>query len=139
MRDATGRQRQPAANRHSVPGRHGQCIPGGGDQRPHRQIQTRDITAIGMLEQLTETHRLSPFPQVLATERPDRTASYLMQGYVAVLLEGSPYANIMPTTLWALMSTPEDVYSSSRKETWYGSFGIWVRFCPSCCLGISYP
>lgn len=75
------------------------------------QIQTRDITAIGMLEQLTETHRLSPFPQVLATERPDRTASYLMQGYVAVLLEGSPYANIMPTTLWALMSTPEDVYS----------------------------
>ena len=74
------------------------------------QVDTRVTTGIGMLEQLTEAHRLSPFPQVLSTERPDRAAAYLMQGFVAVLLEGSPYANIMPVTLWALMSSSEDTY-----------------------------
>lgn len=74
------------------------------------QVDTRVTLGMGMLEQLTERHRLSPFPQILSTERPDRAANYIMQGFVAVLLEGAPFANIMPTTLWALMASPEDAY-----------------------------
>lgn len=74
------------------------------------EVDTRMVVNTGILEQLTEHHGLSPFPQVLSTERPDRAASHLMQGYVAVLLEGSPFANIMPTTLFALMSSSEDIY-----------------------------
>lgn len=74
------------------------------------KVDTRLIIADGMLEQLTEKRGLSPFPQVLSTERPDRVASALMEGQVAVLLDGSPYANIMPTTLSALMTSAEDIY-----------------------------
>ncbi len=72
------------------------------------QIETRVITSAGAIEQLTETRQLSPFPQLLSTERPDRTAYMIMQGHVAVLLEGNPYANVMPATFFTLMSTPED-------------------------------
>ena len=74
------------------------------------EVDTRMVMNTGILEQLTEQHRLSPFPQMLCTERPDRAASHIMQGYVAVLLDGSPFANIMPTTLFALMASSEDVY-----------------------------
>lgn len=74
------------------------------------EVDTRMVMNTGILEQLTERHRLSPFPQLLNTERPDRAASHIMQGYVAVLLEGSPFANIMPTTLFALMGSSEDIY-----------------------------
>ncbi len=74
------------------------------------EVDTRMVMNTGILEQLTEHHRLSPFPQLLSTERPDRAASHIMQGYVAVLLDGSPFANIMPTTLFALMASSEDIY-----------------------------
>ncbi|MDR0840226.1 MAG: spore germination protein [Christensenellaceae bacterium] len=73
-------------------------------------VNTRVLLNAGMLEQLTESRRRAPFPQVLSTERPDRTAAFLMQGYVAVLIEGNPFASIMPTTLWSLMSSSEDAY-----------------------------
>lgn len=74
------------------------------------EVDTRMVINTGILEQLTEHHRLSPFPQLLSTERPDRAASHIMQGYVVVLLDGSPFANIMPTTLFALMASSEDIY-----------------------------
>ena len=62
----------------------------------------------GTLEQLTERNTYSVFPQLLATERPDRTAAMLMEGHVAVIVEGSPMANVMPATLFTLMATGED-------------------------------
>lgn len=79
-------------------------------KRRMARVDTRMVLNSGMLEQLTEESSVSPFPQVLATERPDRAASFLMQGYVAVLLDGSPYANVMPVTLAALMASSEDIF-----------------------------
>ena len=63
-------------------------------------VQTRMMSNIGVLEQLTENHPLSPFPQVLTTERPDRTASHIMQGYVAVLLDGSAQRRVVAELDW---------------------------------------
>ncbi|MDO5110753.1 MAG: spore germination protein [Clostridia bacterium] len=80
-------------------------------------IDTNTVLSIETIEQLTERRKLSIFPQILATERPDRAAAYIMQGYVVVLLEGSPFANVMPTTLWALMSSAEDDYMRAPQGT----------------------
>lgn len=74
------------------------------------KVDTRMVVTAGILEQLTEKHRLFPLPQLLATERPDRAAAHIMQGYVVVLIEGSPFVNILPTTLFTLMASPEDTY-----------------------------
>ncbi len=72
-------------------------------------IETRSIFTLGMLEQLAGKRRLSPLPKVLMTERPDRVASHLMQGHIALLLEGSPDAIVLPATLFTLMASPEDI------------------------------
>ena len=74
------------------------------------RIDTRALIGMGVLEQLTEKHHLSPFPQVLQTERPDRAAYLLMQGHVTVLLDGNPFASVMPATLFTLMDSVEDMY-----------------------------
>lgn len=79
-------------------------------KRRLEKVKTRMIISEGMIEQLIEKSSLSVFPQVLSTERPDRTASSIMQGHVVILLDGSPFANIMPTTLSTLMTSAEDVY-----------------------------
>lgn len=79
-------------------------------KRRLNKINTRMLLNNGTIEQLTERRSLSPLPQSLYTERPDRTAAHIMQGHVAVLLEGCPAASIMPATFFTLMSTSEDAY-----------------------------
>ena len=51
------------------------------------------------MEQLIEDNYLSLFPQVQNTERPDRVIAALMEGRVAILLDGTPFALIAPLRL----------------------------------------
>ncbi|MCR5610956.1 MAG: spore germination protein [Clostridiales bacterium] len=74
------------------------------------RIKTGGILTSGMLGQMIEDDKNSPLPQILSTERPDRAASHVMQGSVCLLVEGSPFALLMPVTFFSLMSSPEDVY-----------------------------
>lgn len=48
--------------------------------------------------------------QILSTERPDRTARALTEGRVALLINGSPHALIMPTNAFELTHTASDAY-----------------------------
>ncbi|MBO4848084.1 MAG: spore germination protein [Clostridia bacterium] len=68
------------------------------------------VTSSGMLEQMTEDCPLSPIPQMLSTERPDRAALHVMRGRVCIILDGCPQALILPVTFFTLMDSPEDIY-----------------------------
>ena len=60
------------------------------------------------LEQLIETDEGFGIPQVLSTERPDKCAKYLFQGRVVILVNGNPYAIILPATIEDFLFSPED-------------------------------
>jgi len=64
----------------------------------------------GYVEQLIEDNSLSPFQQAQNTERPDRVINSLLEGRVAILLDGSPFALIVPVTFSMLLQSPEDYY-----------------------------
>lgn len=66
------------------------------------------VSSDGMLEQLIEDKPLSIFPQVLSTERPDRAASFLLDGQVVVASEGSPFVFAVPVTLFHIYHSSED-------------------------------
>ena len=66
------------------------------------------ILSTGQLEQLIEDDDGIGIPQVLSTERPDKCAKYLLQGRVVVLINGNPYALIMPATIEDFLFSPED-------------------------------
>ncbi|MFC4323566.1 spore germination protein [Litchfieldia salsa] len=76
------------------------------------------------INQMIADNHLSPFPQLLSSERPDRVVSILVEGKVAVISDGSPHAIIGPTTLVEFFSAFEDYYLN-----WYiSSFFRLVRF-----------
>ncbi len=62
------------------------------------------------IEMLIEESTLFPLPQILKTERPDRAAAQLSDGKVVIIVQGSPFALILPATAADLVETAEDNY-----------------------------
>ena len=80
----------------------------------NKRLNNIDIDAIldsSMLEHLIEDDYLSPFPQIENTERPDTVAAALYEGRVALLVDNSPFALIVPATIGTLLQSAEDYYS----------------------------
>jgi len=91
-------------------------------------IKVNYVLNSGELEQLIEDSTFLPSPQIMSTERPDKTAGSLIDGKVAVIVNNSPNSLIMPVTFTALMQSPEDYFSRFP----YGSFMRIIRL-----IGIS--
>lgn len=79
-------------------------------ERRLNKIDIDHITDSGELEQLLEDFSFLPTPQILSTQRPDRVASALAKGKVAILADGSPFALILPIDVFELMYSMEDNY-----------------------------
>lgn len=78
-----------------------------------RRVQNVDVDyvfAAAELEQLIEDKTISTLPQFLSTERPDRAARALLSGRVVILVDGSPFVTILPTTVFELNESAEDNY-----------------------------
>ncbi|MDR7865911.1 MAG: spore germination protein [Sporomusaceae bacterium] len=67
-----------------------------------------DYLAIGTLEQFIEDRGFLPLPQTISSEKPDRVTAHLAEGRVAVLLDGDPFALVVPATFFTLLHSPED-------------------------------
>ena len=63
----------------------------------------------GMLEQFIEDTPFSLIPTVITTERPDRTASHIVEGKVAIFADNAPFVIIVPSTIHSQLQSPEDV------------------------------
>ncbi|MFF2909507.1 spore germination protein [Paenibacillus sp. NPDC057934] len=73
-------------------------------------IDIDDVQESGFVEQLIEDDFLSPFQQIQNTERPDRVMAAMLEGRAAILLDGTPFALIMPVTFGMLLQSPEDYF-----------------------------
>ncbi|QNO14503.1 spore germination protein [Alkalicella caledoniensis] len=74
------------------------------------QIDIDGVLESNYIEELIEERTISPFPQILNTERPDRAVGHLLEGKVAILVDGSPFVLIVPVTLAQFFHSPEDYY-----------------------------
>ena len=86
-------------------------------------IESAAVMGTGDIQQLIEDRPFALLPQMLQTERPDRAASCIEDGPVAILVENSPYALIAPATFFHLIHAPDD--SSLRWQ--YGTVLRVVR------------
>lgn len=75
-----------------------------------KTIDMDDAPESGFIEQWIEDSFLSPFPQTTVTERPDKVSTALMEGKLAILLDGTPFVLILPATLGNTLVSPEDYY-----------------------------
>lgn len=95
------------------------------------RIQKIDIDAIldsNYVDELISDNPRSPFPSLQRTERPDRVVADLLEGRVALIVDGSPIVLSGPTTLLGLLQTSEDYYlryhaaSFAREIRWIAGF-----------------
>jgi spore germination protein KA len=89
-----------------------------------KRIKIDGILESGYLEEFIEDEPLSPFPQLLRSERPDRVAASLLEGKVAIFTDGTPFVLLVPSFLPEFLSTPEDYY----ERYFIGSFIRLIRY-----------
>ncbi|MEF3303683.1 spore germination protein [Paenibacillus sp. GYB003] len=88
------------------------------------RIEIDGILESNYIEEMIEDNPSSPFPQLSTTERPDVAAGALLEGRVLILVDGTPFVLIAPTTFFALLQSPEDYY---QRYT-IGSVIRWLRY-----------
>lgn len=75
-----------------------------------RKIDIDSVVESAYLQEYIEDRPYSLFPTVQVTERVDRVVAALLEGKVAVLVDNTPFALIMPITFWQLYYSAEDYY-----------------------------
>ncbi len=93
------------------------------------EVSVEYIFSSAEVEMLIEESTLFPLPQVIKTERPDRAASMLADGKVVVLVQGSPFALVLPATGADLIEASEDNYVRTEEANFMRLvrlFGIFL-------------
>jgi len=79
-----------------------------------KRIERYDIDGIfdsGMAEHLLEDNWYSPFPIFQSTTRPDKVASGIIEGRVAVVIDNSPEVILAPSNFNMLLQASDDYYN----------------------------
>lgn len=88
-----------------------------------RRINIDGVLESGYLEEFIEENRYSPFPQIEHSERPDKVAAALLEGRVAILVDGTPFVLLVPTVFVNFFQSSEDYY----ERYWFGTLVRWGR------------
>lgn len=102
-----------------------------------QELSVYDIDAIydsGMLEQFMHKKWYSPFPVIQSTERPDKVASALLEGRVALMVDNSPEVMLFPATFHTFLQASDDYYN----QWTVASFARILRYVASL-LAIGLP
>ncbi|MFP3392423.1 spore germination protein [Brevibacillus sp. SIMBA_040] len=73
-------------------------------------INIDGVLESGYVEHMIEDSTFSPFPQMHNTERPDKVVGNLLEGKVAIMIDGTPFALIVPAIFTQFYQSPEDYY-----------------------------
>jgi spore germination protein KA len=88
------------------------------------QIDIDSVLGSSYIEDLIMDQPLALFPTVEQTERPDKLAAALLEGRVALLVAGTPFALIVPVTMAQFLQSSEDYYS----RPWFATFIRLFRY-----------
>ena len=102
-----------------------------------KRIDKYEIDGIfdsGMAEHILEDNWFSPFPVFQATTRPDKVASGILEGRVALVFDNSPEVLIAPTNFNMLLQASDDYYNRWA----VGTFSRFIRYIAAF-LAITFP
>ncbi|MFC7320106.1 spore germination protein [Halobacillus campisalis] len=75
-----------------------------------KNIDYDQIIDSSFISQMISDNSTSPFPQLLDTERPDRVVEVLVEGKIAIVVDGSPHVLTCPTTIVEFFSASDDYF-----------------------------
>ncbi len=79
------------------------------------RIKNLDIANLSMnqqslIEALYQKKWLNPFPKIKYTERPDVAAAVCLKGNIVILVDNSPSALLIPTSIFDVLEEADDYY-----------------------------
>lgn len=86
----------------------------------HKRLNRIDIDGIlesGYIEELIQDETFSPFPTIYYSERPDVIAAELLEGKVAILVDGTPIVLVVPALFISFVQAAEDYYQRADIST----------------------
>ncbi|MFJ7666656.1 spore germination protein [Lysinibacillus sp. NPDC097195] len=76
------------------------------------QIKIDGILETGYLEDYIQDSKFSLFPMIYNTERPDVIAAELLEGKIAILVDGTPLVLTVPVIFSSFLQAAEDYYQN---------------------------
>lgn len=73
-------------------------------------IDIDGILESGYIEELIQDEVYTPFPTVYNSERPDAISGGLLEGRIAILVDGTPFVLLVPALFVHFLQSPEDYY-----------------------------
>ncbi|MDX8046448.1 spore germination protein [Gracilibacillus sp. S3-1-1] len=77
------------------------------------QIDIDAILESGYIEELIQDETYTPFPTMLNSERPDAISVGLLEGRVAIIVDGTPFVLLVPALFTDFFKSTEDYYQRS--------------------------
>ena len=103
------------------------------DELSHLELDT--VLTVGSFQPfIDDSYPSSVFSAIAVSERPDLVCSRLNEGRVCVVIDGVPFAMIVPSLFAENFSTMDD-YSS---KPYYSAFIRWIRYL-SFFLSVAFP
>ncbi|WP_019913110.1 spore germination protein [Paenibacillus sp. HW567] len=73
-------------------------------------INTDSILESNYIEEFIQDGGLTPFPTIQNTERPDALAGGILEGQIGIIIDGTPFALLAPSTFFNFFQSSEDYY-----------------------------
>ncbi|MRH45085.1 spore germination protein [Aquibacillus halophilus] len=77
------------------------------------KIDIDSILESGYIEELIQDEAYTPFPTMYNSERPDSISAGLLEGRVAILVDGTPFVLLVPALFIDFFQSSEDYYQRS--------------------------
>ena len=74
------------------------------------EVDSLTMNQESLAECLYQRKWYNPFPKFKYTERPDTAAAQVLEGNIVILVDNSPSAMIMPTTIFDVVEEADDYY-----------------------------
>lgn len=114
-----------------------------------KRLKAIDVPSLTMnqqslVEALYKNLWYNPFPKVKHTERPDTTASAILDGNIVILVDNAPSALLLPTSIFDVLEEADDYYFPPVTGTYlklarYFITIVTVLITPLCLLALQNP
>ncbi|OMP66358.1 spore germination protein [Domibacillus epiphyticus] len=97
----------------------------------HKRLKRIDLDGIlesGYIEQLIEDQTLTTFPTLYHTDRPDAVAGNLLEGRIAIFVNGTPFVLLGPAVFIQFFQSVEDYYERYDIATAVRFLRIFIFF-----------
>lgn len=86
-------------------------------KRRLKNIDTDSILESGYIEEFIQDTALTPFPTIYNSDRPDTIAAGILEGKVAIIVDGTPFVLLVPAFFVSFFQSAEDYYQRADIST----------------------